>query len=144
MKYALILLAALTASSALAKAVEEAPLRVPGWLGLGYTYNVTNGSAGRIVWLFVRQIAPGGPADRAGLKIQDVIIGINGKSNSFGDELATLNFFNGIRSGERIKITIRRGRTVRTITVIADPLPPEMVKRRQLNADVARAQHRSH
>jgi S1-C subfamily serine protease len=139
MKYAFILLAALTASSAMA-GTAAAPVPASGWLGLGYTYNATNTSAGRMVWLFVRQIAPGGPADRAGLKTQDVITAINGKTIAFKDELDTLNFFSGIHQGDRVQLKVSRGKTVQTITIVADPLPPDMVKRRRLNEEVAKSQ----
>lgn len=93
-----------------------------------------------MVWLFVRQIAPGSPADRAGVKSQDVITGINGKKISFRDALETLNFFNGIRQGEHVQLKISRGRTVQTITIVADALPPDMAKRRLLNTEVAKSQ----
>jgi len=140
MKYTFILLAALTASSSMATTVA-APVPASGWLGLGYTYNATNNpSTGRMVWLFVRQIAPGGPADRAGLKTQDVITAINGKRIAFKDELDTLNFFSGIHQGDRVQLKVSRGKTVQSITIVADPLPPDMIKRRRLNEEVAKSQ----
>jgi len=93
-----------------------------------------------MVWLFVRQIAPGSPAERAGVKTQDVITGINGNKISFRDALETLNFFNGVRQGERVQFKISRGRTVQTITIVAEALPPDMAKMRLLNAQVAKSQ----
>jgi S1-C subfamily serine protease len=140
MKYAFILLAALTASSAMAGTPGAAPVPASGWLGLGYTYNATNTSTGRMVWLFVRQIAPGGPADRAGLKTQDVITAINGKKITFKDELDTLNFFSGIHQGDRVQLKVSRGKTVQTLNIVAGPLPSDMVKRRRLNEEVAKSQ----
>ncbi len=93
-----------------------------------------------MVWLFVRQIVPGGPADRAGLKTQDVITLINGKRISFIDELAALNFFSGIRPGQRVLLGVVRGRTVQTVTIVAAGAPPYMVERRRINEEVAKAQ----
>ena len=137
-KYALTLLATLAASSILAAgAASPAP---PGWLGLGYTYNATNTSTGRMVWLFIRQTAHGGPADRAGLKPQDVITAINGKSLSFRDELEALHFFSGIRQGQRVQLKISRGRTVQIVTVVAAALPPGMAEQRRFNEELAKAQ----
>jgi serine protease Do len=115
---------------------------VPGWLGLGYTYHVTNTSTGRMVWLFVRQIAPGSPADRAGLKTQDVITLINGKRISFIDELAALKFFSEIRPGQRVMLGVARGRTVQTVTIVAGDAPPYMGERRRINEELAKAQRR--
>jgi C-terminal processing protease CtpA/Prc len=139
-RYALLLLAALTASSGRTTTAEAASPPPAGWLGLGYTYNVTNTSTGRVVWLFVRQIAPRGPADRAGVKPQDLITGINSKKISFKDELETLNFFTALRQGQRVQLEVRRGRNVLTFTIVADAVPPEMAKRRLINENVAKAQ----
>lgn len=139
MKYAFVVLATLATLSDMAKTTGAVPEQ-PGWLGLGYTYNVTNTRTGRTVWLFVRQIAPKSPAERAGLKVQDVITGINGKQISYRDELETLHFFSGIHQGEHVQLQVSRGRTVQTVTVVADALPPEMAKRRQLNEEVAKRQ----
>jgi S1-C subfamily serine protease len=137
-KYALTLLATFAASSILAAGVASpAP---PGWLGLGYTYNATNTSPGRMVWLFIRQIAHGGPAERAGLKPQDVITAINGKPLSFRDELETVNFFSGIRQGQRVQLKISRGRSVQIVTIVAVALPPGMAEQRRIDEQLARAQ----
>ena len=138
MKYALTLLATLAASSILAAGVASpAP---PGWLGLGYTYNSPNTSPGPMVWLFIRHIAHGGPAERAGIKTQDVITAINGRTLSFRAELETLNFFSGIRQGQRVQLKISRGRTVQIVTIVAVALPAGMAERRRINEQLARAQ----
>jgi S1-C subfamily serine protease len=121
-------------------AKPDAPLPpAPGWLGLGYTYNVTGTPAVRVVWLFVRQIAFGGPADRAGLKVHDVITAINGKNITFRDELETLNFFTGVQQGQRVQLRIRRGISESTITIIAGAPPLGMAERRRINTAVASA-----
>jgi S1-C subfamily serine protease len=136
-KYAFIL-AMLLAPAGLAKTTGPASLSTPGWLGLGYTVNVTSTATGRMVWLFVRQIAPGGPAERAGLKTQDVITAMNGNRITFRDELETLNFFNGIRAGQRVQLRVARGRAILTVTIVAGPVPPEMVEQRRINAALAK------
>ncbi|HXI97774.1 MAG TPA: PDZ domain-containing protein [Gemmatimonadaceae bacterium] len=142
MRYAFILAAMLLAPAGLAKAAAPASLSTPGWLGLGYTFNVTGATTGRTVWLFVRQIAPGGPAERAGLRAQDVITEINGNKITFSDELETLDFFNGIRAGQRVQLKVARGRAILTVTIVAGPLPPERVEQRRINAALAKGKRR--
>lgn len=97
-----------------------------------------------MVWLFVRQIAPGGPADRAGLKTQDLITAINGKKITFIDELETLNFFIRIRQGEHVQLKINRGKAALILNVVAGAAPPGMAEKRLINTAVAKAQRGQH
>src|SRR4051812_28419662 len=56
------------ASFLLVLAVAITPAR-PGWLGLGLTPH----RSGNESWVTVQVIAPGGPAERAGLHVGDVV-----------------------------------------------------------------------
>lgn len=141
MKYALILVATLIVPPM--DSVAAPALRTPpGWLGLGYTYNVTSTPGVRIVWLFVRQVAPGGPADQAGVKPQDVITEINGRKISFKDEFDALTFFGRIKPGDTLRLTLKRGRITTKIAIVASSLPSDMAQQRRINAEVAKAQRR--
>lgn len=131
---ALVFLLSVTASGT--------PPPTPGWLGLGYTYHETRGPAGRVVWLFVQQIVPAGPAEKAGLKPQDVITGINGKPLPFRGEIDALNYFSGVKPGERFEFEVRRGATRRTLTVVAVHAPPNIAQVRRNNQILAKA-HRA-
>ena|ERR1041385_8224575 len=115
------------------------PPRPPGWLGLGYTYHVTNAPAGRIVWLFVQQTAPGGPAERAGLKPQDVITAINGRPLWFSNDVDALNFFGGVKLGQTFVMQVKRGKTLRNVSVTAGKVPPDIARLRKMNQAIAKA-----
>lgn len=144
MKAAWIVLAAVTLSASVAVANGPAAPRSPGWLGLGYHFHVTNGSAGRTIWLFVQQVAPGGPAQQAGLQQQDVITAIDGRALWFRNEFDALDFFAGVNVGQRMILTVRRGRSVRSIAVMAGKPPIDLAERRRLNEAIAKAQQDHH
>lgn len=57
-----------------------------------------------------------GPGDKAGLKVNDIILSVDGKSvkGVYGEELTSL--IKG-KSGTKVKIKIKRGETTKTITV---------------------------
>jgi S1-C subfamily serine protease len=113
--------------------------RADGWLGIGYTFQVTNASTGRIVWLFVKQTAPSGPAERAGLKPQDVITAINGKPLWFRNDDDALSFFRGVRVGDTLVLQVKRGNTMRKVIIVAAAVPPEAVRLRKNNQAIAKA-----
>lgn len=93
----------------------------PGWLGLGYSYHVaTNPKLHN--WLFVQRLAPGGPADRAGLHAQDIINAIDDKPLLFANETAVINFFEGIKPGQALLLTVVRASGTRKIRVVAEPM----------------------
>jgi membrane-associated protease RseP (regulator of RpoE activity) len=57
--------------------------------------------------VLVAGVTPGSPADRAGVGVGDLIVGVNGKAvSSPGDVDAALA---GLRSGDRVKLQIGRG-----------------------------------
>lgn len=131
----------LVALALAARALAAAP---PGWFGIGYTFNVTDGAKARIVWLFVQQIAPGGPADRAGVRPQDVITAINGKQLWFTGAGDAVKFFSGIREGQTIIFDVRRGTTARKVKIVAGKVPPDIAERRRNNERLVKAAERGH
>ncbi|MEO6260730.1 MAG: PDZ domain-containing protein [Thermoanaerobaculia bacterium] len=108
-----------------------------GWLGIGFTFNVTKAPSGRTVWLFVQQLAPGGPADRAGLRPQDVITAINGRPLWFSQGAEALRYFSEVRLGDRIALKVKRSSSTFTITVVAGKVPPDIAERRRMNEAMA-------
>jgi S1-C subfamily serine protease len=74
----------------------------PGWIGMGYTWSGNHRA------LNVRNVASGGPADRAGIRPGDIITSIDGRRVDFGDELELLLFLGEHRAGSRMSFGIVR------------------------------------
>ncbi|MFO7838937.1 MAG: Do family serine endopeptidase [Desulfosalsimonadaceae bacterium] len=88
-----------------------------GWLGVGIQdldqelkdyYGVDNG-------VLVTKVFPGDPADKAGIKSEDVIVAVNGESVDSARELSKL--VAGLTVGETAKIKINRKGDMRTVSV---------------------------
>jgi S1-C subfamily serine protease len=116
-----------------------AATRSPGWLGLGYTYNSSGTAQRPVIWLFVRDVPPGGPAARAGVRPHDVINTINGHRVAFKNDTESLNFFAAVQAGDRVMLGIRRGAQTLAITVVATQPPPDIARRRAMNRALAKA-----
>ena len=62
--------------------------------------------------VYIRQVASGSPADKAGLKENDVIVSFNGKETDTGSALRNL-LYNDAKIGDTVKVTlIRNGKTM--------------------------------
>ncbi len=57
--------------------------------------------------VIVSDVAPGGPADRAGLRIQDIVVGVDGTSTGSLPMLSQSLYMHG--SGEHVKFEVLRG-----------------------------------
>ena len=69
--------------------------------------------------VIVDAVTPGGPADKAGLKGEDIVLAINGKDVKNGDELVARIADTPI--GEKVNITVdRNGKRMDLATVVAD------------------------
>ena len=55
----------------------------------------------------IRSVQPGGPADKAGLKVDDVIISVDGRTMK--GPAAVVGAIESRGVGERLRITVRRG-----------------------------------
>lgn len=108
--------------STILPAAERAPARpmTPGWLGLGF---VLHRDPPRKAWLYVQRVAAGGPATRAGLRPQDVIVKINDKDITFASETAALDFFAARVAGEKVVFTVTRPQGRVRMTLIAARRP---------------------
>lgn len=115
--------------------VLAAAAAMPGWLGFGFTRHRT----GRETWLQVRRVAPGGPAEKAGLRPQDVITSINGRRVTFASDAAAVMFLQQIRAGQRLRLRIRRGAQRREVVLTAVPLSPDKAAQRRRDLERAKA-----
>jgi serine protease Do len=65
--------------------------------------------------VFVQQVTPGGPADKAGVKTADVIVGANGKTINDGDEL--VDMISATQPGSTVDLKVFRDGKTMTIPV---------------------------
>ena len=121
-KWSLILLAILTVGSAGLAKERPAKAAAPGWLGFGFELHREPESK-MATWLHVRRVAEGGPAYKAGLRPQDVIIAINDKPVRFSTDTAALDFFSSRRTGESVVLTLAKPAGPVRLVVIAAPRP---------------------
>lgn len=92
-----------------------------GWLGIAVDDTVVTGR------LVVVEVAPGGPADRAGVRPQDVLLAINGNQLQNGDELAAA--LAAIAPGQRVKMAVGRESRIEDVEALASVRPTEALSR---------------
>lgn len=106
----------------------------PGWLGLGFTHHTQD----REQWVVVRAVAPGGPAEKAGLQQGDVITTINDKRIDAKDTVALLEKLGTIRAGEKVRLGIVRGEKKLTVVLVPAPMTDEQFERWKANLELER------
>ena len=93
------------------KTTESFNESVDGYfVGIGVTIMYSDG------YNQIIKVDDSGPGDKAGLKVNDIILSIDGNSvkGVYGEELTSL--IKG-KSGSKVKIMIKRGNTTKTVTV---------------------------
>jgi len=70
----------------------------------------------------VREVSPGGPAERAGIRGGDLIIAVNG-TNVRGEQSArrVIELLRGVRPGDKVNLSVVRAGKTRDLTVTARP-----------------------
>jgi serine protease Do len=96
-----------------------------GSIGVRFTSSDTNRSRallkvhGATEGVFIEQVAPGGPAEKSGLKAEDVIVAINGKPVHDGNDL--VNTVTSTQIGNALNVTaVRDGKRQEFKVVVAD------------------------
>ena len=86
----------------------------------------------------VREVSPGGPAQRAGVRAGDLIVAVNGKDVR-GERPArrVVELLHGVRPGDKVDLRVLRGARTREFTVTARPLGGGLFVARRL-ADMPR------
>jgi C-terminal processing protease CtpA/Prc len=105
----------------------------PGYLGFGFTMH----SDSAMQWLMVRNVAADGPAARAGLTPMDIITAIDGRPLRFRDDLALLDFLAGVRTGQRLRLSVVHKQKKETRTIQAGVMTDASYERWQLNHELA-------
>ena len=92
-----------------------------GWLGFAVDDTVVTGR------LVVVEVSPDGPAAKAGVMPQDMLLAINGNHLQTGDELAAA--LAAIVPGQRVKMAVGRENRVEDVVAQASSRPPAAVAR---------------
>jgi S1-C subfamily serine protease len=98
-----------------------APERSFGYLGIEYRWLQHAPREPR--FLYIERVAPGGPAERGGIRPGDILTHLANAPSAFGDELDFILFLSERRPGERMPVTFVRNGKVRQTTVILGTLP---------------------
>jgi S1-C subfamily serine protease len=109
----------------------------PGWYGFGFNRHVEP-KAAVSQWLYIHRVETGGPAAKAGLRVQDVVVGLNDRPLSFVTDKAALQFFATRKPGDVLRLTILRGRVRLPITIRAANLPPDRAEQWRRNYELAK------
>ncbi len=96
-----------------------------GYVGYSSRYEEDADGLGRIRVLSVKA---GGPADRAGLKSEDLIVRIEGKSFSFENDLDMVQSLSWIKAGARLKLDVQRRGEVQTVDFVAGKMSAEQLQ----------------
>lgn len=107
-----------------------APARTPGFLGVYLKASTAAASAE------VERLAPGSPAEAAGLAPGDVIVGIDGKPVTGAEAFGAL--LREKAAGDRLRIEVVRGGARRTLTATLAPAPGQSQGQSQAPAQPAR------
>ena len=90
-----------------------------GWFGFRLEYQKYH----RRPWLIVAGLEPGGPAERAGLRLRDLIVSIDGSPVSFPRYVEALAFFLSVEPGKTVRLEVVREGQRFTIPIAPEPLP---------------------
>lgn len=96
----------------------------PGWLGLGFLYQPP--AHGHVDgWMYVQQLAPGGPSARGGVLPGDVVNAMNGQPLRYADSYSLMQRLSRVRPGEIVRLTLRRGTRTFDVQVAAIAISAE-------------------
>jgi S1-C subfamily serine protease len=98
----------------------------PGWLGVHLSRpdeNEGEPQPPKLLGIFV-----GGPADRAGAMLDDLVLAVDGHPVQTAEELRA--FLKQCRAGQKMTLKVRRGAQVHTLNVLIDARPDEKVIQR--------------
>jgi S1-C subfamily serine protease len=88
---------------------KEPPGKGPGYMGI--TFQKDDGG------LVITEVKPGAPAEKAGVKMNDVIIKVEGVSMTDGDTSDFVKLVGGMRPGTIVAMDVKRGTEKLTLKV---------------------------
>jgi S1-C subfamily serine protease len=97
---------------------EKEPLgKGPGYLGI--TFTKEDGG------LMITDVKPGGPAEKAGLQVNDLIVKLDGTDMSNADTGDLVKMVAGLRPGTVVAVEVKRGKESLVLKVKLVPRPPD-------------------
>ncbi|HJZ56986.1 MAG TPA: PDZ domain-containing protein [Gemmataceae bacterium] len=97
---------------------EKEPLgKGPGYLGI--TFTKEDGG------LMITDIKPGGPAEKGGLQVNDLIVKLDGTDMANADTGDLVKMVAGMRPGTVVAVEVRRGKESLILKVKLGPRPPD-------------------
>ena len=102
--------------------VSSEPIAPKAWLGLRFHLQPAD-DIHSSAFLFIDAVAPGGPAERAGLKKQDLVVALDGKPIRFPSNVEALRFFASVRVGQKLRAQVIRNGQKREVIITPADLP---------------------
>jgi S1-C subfamily serine protease len=97
---------------------DKEPLgKGPGYLGI--TFTKEDGG------LLITEVKPGGPAEKGGLKAEDLIVRMDGTDMSNADTADLVRIVAGQRPGTVVAVEVKRGTETLTLKIKLGPRPPD-------------------
>ena len=117
-----------SSSDSAVAAEEKSP---PGMLGFGFHYHRPEAEPGAVSdgFLSIHGVAPGSPAQKAGLRIQDLVVAIDDEPLRFDGMADVLGFFYGVKPRQKLKLTVKRGTQTIPMELVAAVMTPEQAQR---------------
>jgi len=109
----------------------------PGWLGFGFTYHRSSPTA-KCGWLHVRTVHPKGPAYRAELREQDVVVEIDAKPLCFKNDFELLTALGKIQPGGKVVLTVARTGTRAKVKINTEKMSDKQFERWKQNYELAK------
>jgi S1-C subfamily serine protease len=118
------------------------PADCPGWLGLGFLYHAPARNRDAGGWMFVQQLAPGGPAARAGILPGDVVSAMDGQPLRYADAYSLMQRLSRVRPNDVARLTVRRGTRTFDVNVRATQISASRCLAWRQSLDVMRPRQR--
>lgn len=100
-------------------AAEQAPR--PGYLGMAFSVDFETGV------LTVERVVPDSPADAAGMRVADELVGVEDGETRFSSHLDALQFFSGVATvGTPLGMTVLRDGKQRSLRLVPDDRPSSL------------------
>jgi len=87
---------------------RDAQPQRPGWLGMAVSYHHTESSEKSVGWFLVEQLAPTGPAQKAGVRSGDLLVSIDGKPVQARTDLEALLLLATMTPGKSVEFSVSR------------------------------------